>query len=133
MKSVLVLTLLCASPALAQDFVTFQSPTGNIGCFIMTGEETMARCDIADYTPSFVNDQGLCELDYGNAFAVGQYGRGGVACVGDTALLEDAEVLEYGEEISIGGITCWSEKTGMTCANNNGHGFSVSKRKQEVF
>ena len=132
LKWVLGFVAVVAGPVFAQDYTAFQSPTGNIGCYIVIEEETIARCDIADYTPSFVND-GSCELDYGHAFVVGQFGQSGVACTGDTALDPEAEVLNYGQELYIGGITCWSEKTGMSCANDNGHGFSISKRKQELF
>ncbi|MDR7125324.1 DUF6636 domain-containing protein [Pseudotabrizicola sp. 4114] len=132
MRLILTVAALAAGPAMAEDFYAFQSPTGNIGCYIAIEEETMARCDLAEFTPSF-QDSGDCELDFGHAFAVGQYGRAGAICAGDSALNDEAEVLEYGEEIYIEGITCWSEPTGMSCANDNGHGFSVSKRSQEVF
>lgn len=126
--------VLLALPAYAQDFISFQSPSGNIGCFILMGDETFARCDILDYTPSISNDQGLCDLDYGDSYAIyGRATRGEVVCHGDTAFDGGAIVLEYGQELSIGGITCWSEKTGMTCANNNGAGFEMSKARQGVF
>lgn len=87
--------LLVAGPAMAQDYYAFQSPSGNIGCYILVEEETSARCDLADYTPSFT-DGGDCELDFGHAFAVGQYGRAGPICAGDTAFDSEAEVLDYG-------------------------------------
>ena len=126
--------LMLGAPASAQDFTSFQSPSGNIGCFIIEGEETYARCDIRDYTPSVMNDQGLCEMEYGDAYAITSGGGlGEVVCHGDTAFDRNAWVLDYGQEVSIGGITCWSEKTGMVCANNRGAGFSVAKRRQEIF
>lgn len=128
-----VAALVCgAGPVLAQEYYAFQSPTGNIGCYILVEEETSARCDLAEFTPSF-RDPGDCELDFGHAFAVGQYGRSGAICAGDSALDDSAEVLDYGEEIYIEGITCWSEPSGMSCANDNGHGFTLSKARQELF
>ena len=39
----------------------------------------------------------------------------------------------YGEAVSLGGISCVSAKTGMTCTNAEGHGFSVAKAKQKLF
>lgn len=132
MRWVLIAAVLGAGPAMAQEYYAFQSPTGNIGCIIVTEEETSVRCDLADFAASFTDD-GECELDFGHAFAVGQYGRAGAICAGDTVLDDGAEVLEYGEEIYINGITCWSERSGLSCANDNGHGFSLSKRRQEVF
>lgn len=126
--------LVFSLPAAAQDFTSFQSPSGNIGCFISDEVPTYARCDIRDYNPSVMNDQGLCELEYGDAYSIsGGDRRGEVVCHGDTAFDNRAMVLNYGQEISIGDITCWSEKTGMICSNNNGAGFSVSKARQEVF
>lgn len=126
--------VLVALPAAAQDFKSFQSPSGNIGCFIMDDQPTYARCDIRDYTPTVVNDQGLCELEYGDSYAIsGGASRGEVVCHGDTAFDSNARVLKYGQEITMGDITCWSEKTGMTCANNNGAGFTVAKARQETF
>lgn len=124
---------LAAGPAMAQDYYAFQSPSGNIGCYIAVEEETTARCDILDFTPSFEDPTGECELDFGHAFAVGQFGRARAICAGDTALDAEAEVLDYGQEVYIGGITCWSERSGMSCANDNGHGFSLSRGQQEVF
>jgi hypothetical protein len=42
-------------------------------------------------------------------------------------------VLRYGEAVTLGGISCVSAKTGMTCTNAEGHGFSVAKAKQRLF
>ena len=41
--------------------------------------------------------------------------------------------LGYGQEVSLGGITCTSAKTGMTCKNEGGHGFSVARARQKLF
>ncbi|MES2916214.1 MAG: DUF6636 domain-containing protein [Pseudomonadota bacterium] len=42
-------------------------------------------------------------------------------------------VLPYGEAVSLGGISCVSARTGMTCTNRDGHGFSVAKAIQKLF
>lgn len=136
MKALLVSLALgvLASPAGAQDYVAFHSPSGNIHCAIVGGDFPGARCDMTELTPSFAQRPADCELDWGSSFAVDPESREGyLACVGDTVADPSGFVLGYGEEISVFDITCTSEKTGMTCTNPAGHGFSVSKAKQEVF
>ena len=41
--------------------------------------------------------------------------------------------LGYGEAVTLGAFTCRSEKTGMTCTNGLGHGFSIAKAQQRLF
>lgn len=118
---------------MADDYITFHSPSGNIHCAIMTGEWSEARCDIFDYTPSYRKRPGNCDLEWGPSFAVGAQGKGYVACVGDTVADPGGFVLDYGKSVSLGAFSCTSEKTGMTCTNGLGHGFKVAKAKQQVF
>jgi hypothetical protein len=132
-KAIFALALL-AAPAAADDYVSFQSPTGNIHCAIYTwngGAE--ARCDLRELTPSYSKRPAGCDLDWGRAFAVGSTGKGVLACVGDTVMDQGNPVLPYGEAVSLRGISCVSAKTGMTCTNGDGHGFSVAKAKQRLF
>jgi hypothetical protein len=132
-KAILALVLL-AAPAAADDYVAFQSPTGNIHCAIYTwngGAE--ARCDLRELTPSYTRRPAGCDLDWGNAFAVGASGPGVLACVGDTVMDRGNPVLPYGEAVSLGGISCVSAKTGMTCTNAAGSGFKVAKGSQKLF
>ena len=135
MKRFAALVLLgLAGPAQADDYFGFRSPTGNIHCAMYVFEgRAEARCDIRDYTPSFTRAPAGCDLDWGMAFAVGASGKGVLACVGDTVQDPANPVLPYGEAISLGGISCVSAKTGMTCTNADGHGFSVAKAKQKLF
>jgi hypothetical protein len=121
-------------PALAQDFLTFQSPTGNIHCAIYTfNRDAEARCDLRELTPSYTARPAGCDLDWGSAFAVGHVGKGVLACVGDTVVNPDNPVLPYGEAVSLGGISCVSAQTGMTCTNAEGHGFSVARSRQRLY
>jgi hypothetical protein len=126
--------LVLASPVCADDYIGFQSPTGNIHCamYIFDGDAE-ARCDLRNFTPSYTKRPAGCDLDWGMAFAVGSSGKGLLACVGDTVLDPGNPVLPYGEAVSLGGISCVSAKTGMTCTNGEGHGFSVAKAKQKLF
>jgi hypothetical protein len=134
-KACAVLTLLLvASPALGDTFITFQSPTGNIHCMIYEGMNgSSARCDLRSLTPTYTRRPAGCDLDWGMAFEVGTSGKGALACVGDTVQDPGNPVLPYGEAVSLGGISCVSAKTGMTCTNAEGHGFSVAKAKQKLF
>jgi len=122
---------LITAPAMAQD-VSFRSPTGNIHCMIFTGSYTGARCDLSQFTSSYKRPAD-CDLDWGYAFEVGASGRGEPLCAGDTVKDPKAAVLDYGHSVSAGGLTCTSARTGMTCKNVAGHGFTVAKARQKAF
>lgn len=125
--------LLPALPAAAQGIAWFQSPSGNIHCMIGDWEGGYARCDIDEYTPSFPHRPDWCEQDYGFGFDVGPLDPGMVVCAGDTVKEPSAFVLEYGQSITMGRVTCTSARTGMTCTNPEGHGFTVARARQQVF
>ncbi len=135
MKKPLFLFVSCffTTPAQAQDFLFFQAPSGNISCMIATGEYAEARCDMRELTPSYTRRPADCDLDWGSSFSVGPNGRGILGCNGDTVATDDAIVLDYGKSVTLGGFTCTSEKTGVTCTNGLGHGFTLSRAKQRVF
>jgi hypothetical protein len=124
--------LLQAAPAVAQEELYFRSPTGNIACAIFAGDWTAARCDLAEFNPSFPRPAD-CEFDWGYAFEVGIRGRAEPLCAGDTVRVPGARVLAYGLSVTLGGITCTSAETGMTCVNRDGHGFTVARARQRVF
>jgi hypothetical protein len=129
----LFLTTLTA-PALADDLLVFRSPTGNINCLIATGDYAQVRCDMKQLTPSFTKPPPDCDLDWGSSFAVGLSDRKGqLACVGDTVIDQNAITLGYGQTLSLGGFDCTSEKSGLTCTNPAGHGFTIAKVKQRLF
>jgi hypothetical protein len=120
-----------ATPAAAQDYTSFQAPSGNIHCLI---DGYGARCDILEANYSFTKRPADCDLDYGGAFYIEPRGRkGGVACVGDTVANSSSPVLGYGSTMEFNGITCTSERAGVTCTNPSGHGFSIARAQQTVF
>ena len=133
----LALTLcLAAVPATAQeDYITFKSPSGNILCGISSGEYASARCDMLSLTPTYTRRPPGCEADWGHSFYIGAYDRTGeLGCVGDAvADPRRTPVLPYGARIDFGGITCLSEKAGVTCNNEAGHGFTISKARQQLY
>lgn len=133
--AVSVLTLAGLSgAALADDYLSFQSRTGNIHCMIYrSASGSDARCDLRELTQSYRKAPQDCDLDWGSAFGVGNRGKGYLVCAGDTVINPGSPRLNYGEAVSLGGISCVSAKTGMTCTNGEGHGFSVAKAKQNLF
>ena len=126
-----VLLAAFAVPAVAQD-ISFRSPTGNIHCMFITGDWTSVRCDLREFTPSYARPQS-CDLDWGYAFEVGLTGAGQPLCAGDTVIDPNAPVLNYGQSVNVGSVACTSAKTGMTCMNREGHGFMVSRARQQAF
>lgn len=125
--------VLQAGAARAQEEVYFRSPTGNIHCAIWAGDWTSARCDLSEYTPSFPLRPADCDADWGFAFQVEFRGAGYPVCAGDTVRMPGAPILDYGRSVTLGGITCTSEQSGMTCMNRQGHGFKVARARQQVF
>lgn len=124
--------LVMASSALA--LTSFTTPSRNIGCI---GDRSEVRCDIrsSNFTPP--KRPAKCDLDWGDAFAVGPTGRGRGVCHGDTALpapnQKGLKVLKYGTSIRLGKITCTSRKAGLTCRNPGPHGFFLSREKLRLF
>ena len=121
------------SDNVAQELHFFRSPTGNVSCLFALGNRVEVRCDLAQLNRSFTTPPKDCDLDWGDSFAIGATGRGALVCHGDTVADPAAEVLDYGSTLSHSGITCTSEKSGMTCQNAAGHGFSVARKMQTVF
>lgn len=134
MRHLILALALFGSPACAQDYISFHSPSGNIHCAIFTGDYAGVRCDMSELTPSFRTAPPDCEFDWGSSFAVDARSRRGyLACVSDAVANEDGLELGYGESVALGGFSCRSETSGMICANPAGHGFAISKARQRLF
>jgi hypothetical protein len=115
--------LAIAVPA-SGSLVGFQSPSGNIGCY-MNGKS--ARCDIVKHDWVAPPKPPSCELDWGQGVVVGRHGKAEFVCAGDTAINEE-QVLGYGESISRGRFRCVSKETKVKCVNERSdHGFKLSK------
>jgi hypothetical protein len=132
---VLLILLLAASPVAADEIFNFQSPSGNIHCAIMTGDDySAARCDLMEFTQlNYPDAPADCDLDWGHAYEVGLSGEGTPICAGDTVADPESAVLPYGQSLFKGDFVCSSEDTGITCTNPEGHGFTVAKRSQHMF
>jgi hypothetical protein len=135
MRPILLALVLLPSAALADDYIAFHSPSGNIQCGLYVGDDYQnVRCDILQMTvQSYSRAPADCEFDWGSSFAVDATGKGYLACVSDAVSDDGGMELGYGREVNLGGFTCRSEQSGMTCVNDGGHGFTVSKAKQRLF
>jgi hypothetical protein len=119
---VLALALTLALPAVSGATLrAFRSPSGNIGCLYYRDKDTApsVRCDVTGAG------------DY--AWRVRATGKGRKIRVTDTVMVPDAPVLAYGKSRDFGRITCISRPSGMTCRNDGGGGFTVSRERKRVF
>lgn len=108
----------------------FQSPSGNIMCLPY---DNGMRCDIAQTSNPPPPRPADCDLDWGNAFWVGASSRRAErACHGDTASGR-YPALAYGKTFTRYGVTCLSERKGISCRNRRGAGFFLSRAVQRVF
>jgi hypothetical protein len=102
---------------------TFMTPSRNIICGAMEGG---VRCDIASgLRPEPTED---CLLDWVGLW-VEAGGSAGTNCAGDAVPSSGAPVLEYGEKWMSEGITCASDSSGLTCVNEQGRGFFLSRTR----
>jgi Family of unknown function (DUF6636) len=110
--------LALAVPAVAKDTV-FQTPSKKIACRIYDeGTGLIIRCDLY-----FLNDR---------AVRMTRHGKARLIHVTDAIGDPKASVLGYGKTKRVGPFTCTSRRTGLSCHNRNGHGFTVSREGQHV-
>jgi hypothetical protein len=131
--------LLAASAAKADDLTFFRTPSGNIHCLAYSAEagngQSGVACEIHQITKRTLNVKrpADCDLEWGNRVEVGQKGRAGMSCYGDTLADPNSRVLAYGRSFELGSITCESSEAGLECSNGSGHGFFLSKARQRLF
>jgi hypothetical protein len=139
-----------ASATNKPEVIGFQSPSKNILC-IFSNEVQNSRgvsCQIGQFTPSFNKAYALsrdpenrsCVPSHLNLYETSvnsQAGQNscGIIDLAQTLLDEPSKftTLSYGSNFQKFGITCLSEQTGVTCKNGSGHGFLLSKAKQQIF
>jgi hypothetical protein len=116
-------------------FVTFLTPSGNIGCGYENGlESANLRCDIASgLKPKPPRPKGCVHLDWGDSYALNDTGRTVVTCHGDTVIIKGSTVIPYGKTWSRAGFECWSGTTGLRCRNTSRHGFFLSRQHSYRF
>ena len=119
----IALTLIVASPALAEEVKFFHSPSKNISCEVSSGGErgASAFCQSLQKPRSVtLSEQGTLKV------------CDGTKCLGDPP--EDAFELGYGKSVKVGNFECMSKTTGMRCSvSPSGNGFELSRDKLDQF
>lgn len=118
-------------PKLVTELTGFQSPSGNVGCYI---DATTVRCDIAERDWALPPRPADCYsgIDFGQGLVLSD-GEARFVCAGDTAL-GYGDTLQYGSAIAAGTLRCESAESGMTCRDNaTGHGFVISRQAYQIF
>ena len=158
LRSVIGLIIFCSlsSSAQAENVeIYFETPSTNIFCVYRDNhgnEQANIDCVIGQFTPSFDanfarktfdpitgNDETLCTPDKLERFIVRQGSSEAIAfcpsldILGDPITDEQVFTLQYGQVFSRGGLTCQSTKKGLSCTNESGHGFFLSKARQSIF
>lgn len=113
----------------------FKTPSNNIFCKVETeGSLSSLRCDIMNLSKSSIPSRPKnCTDDWGQAFTVTNNSTiGKRICYSDTVMDNNLPVLQYGKDWSFKTFKCHAKQDGIKCVNNKGHGFTISKEKQNL-
>ena len=105
--------------------VEFVTPSGNIGC-IYTPEGGTSVYDTEDGLAEIQCDR--VEPDYIRAILGGQGEGYVIKDVGDPSCCSLNQQIDYGHVVTLGPFQCLSERQGLTCARDDGHGFFLSRK-----
>lgn len=146
LAAALALTVGTLAPLGAQarpaDTGFFATPSGNIVCLYLDGKgvpTALLECGIkSGLRPAPPRGADCRVLDYvGNRVILTVSGRAQpVACAGDAgpfAAPTTPPALAYGSRWRGGGLSCSSQRTGLTCRNPAGHGFFLSRAAWRSF
>ncbi len=133
-------TIALPATAHADDYMMFQSPSGNIHCHIdSTRPAPIAMCQIYDYTyaaPPASSSSCPPGAPPGSDFRLDQGKPAYLSCRYanlDSGFTGVWPTLDYGQTRSTGTITCNSEPSGMTCTDSStGHFFRVSRESYQL-
>lgn len=116
-------------------FVTFLTPSGNIGCGYSSGMGPRSlRCDIASgLKPRPARPKDCLHLNWGDSYTMNPHGGVTITCHGDTAIINGSKVIAYGKTWSRGGFECWSRTSGLKCENASHHGWFLSRQHSYRF
>jgi hypothetical protein len=116
-----------ATPSLVKE-AGFKTPSGNIGCYLTTGQ---VRCDIAEKSWKPPPKPADCDLDYGLGVTLDATVL--FVCAGDTVLGAPA-TLPYGSSMQAGDVRCDSAEAALRCENMaTKHGFTLSRERYELW
>ena len=138
MKKLIFLALLGILTTNAQaDGFGFQTPSGNIYCNGHVSGGGGISCTIVERSGALAAAKpSSCNGVWGHDFSLSATGKATLSCEtwpGHPQRVDYTDIAPYGEHGIFGDIRCDSKKTGFTCRNKSGHGFFLSRRKQETF
>lgn len=118
----------------------FQTPSGNIICQVLENEDgTDANlyCDVLEFSNTAPPAPADCEWpeDFGHSFQLGVYEGSAIRiCTHDSFNEPGMPVLAYGAAWEYGDyFRCTAERAGLTCQNQFGNGFFLSRNSQEIY
>lgn len=129
-------TFVLPATASADPEGSFQSPSGNIVCFVTAlsyrgAPAAACQAHRHTYTPPPAGD---CHLGgWGGQIDLEQGNPPQFECVGGVLAVPPMPTLNYGESRSAGTITCTSEPSGMKCTDSStGHFFRLSSESYDL-
>jgi hypothetical protein len=112
----------------------FATPSGNIKCFAAAYNGGSVECAIGSGLVP-VPTSPPCDLDR-PGLVVGASGSARPSCRGDpTPAVLDSRIpaLPYDAVWEGFGVHCFSQTSGLTCVNRDGHGFFLSRERWRLF
>ncbi|MEM1431969.1 MAG: DUF6636 domain-containing protein [Pseudomonadota bacterium] len=132
MRTVAIIAVLLAGQASAEGY-GFRTPSGNIYCNGSIDGGNI-QCSIVERSGTPAQpDPGSCSGVWGHHFELERTGPARVVCGSAPRKSTYTNVAAYGETGRFGAITCQSETSGLTCRNQSGNGFMLSRRVQQAF
>jgi hypothetical protein len=124
-----VATLALAAPAQAGVPPSFQTPSGNIQCWVA---DDAASCNVIDYDYALPPPGDCTKPGWGGSVSLFQGRDPVVNCDSDPPGvyhgMRSHVTLDYGQTKAVGAMSCLSEQTGVTCTDTStGHFFTVSR------
>jgi len=119
--------------AAAHGATYFETPSGNITCFLLSYDAPAVDCVVIERDFADPPRPPDCNVDWAPQFTLGGDSSYG-ACRGDADGTPTDTVLGYGGTAVNGPITCRSEVTGLSCTNDKtSHGFTISRATYRLF
>ncbi|MFD2739313.1 DUF6636 domain-containing protein [Sulfitobacter aestuarii] len=130
----LIFALFFGVQTAAADVWTFETPSENIQCSVGEGRDgSDITCTIIERNgpPALPRPAG-CQQDWGHVFSMYHRGPVQMICSPLDRNRDGFDRAEYGITGQFGGFTCHSSRKGLDCRNLDGHGFFLSRARQQV-
>lgn len=112
---------------------TFQTPSGNMACYLGPAERDGTNGEVGEHTYSAPPPSPTCHLAWGDRFVLAQGSQPVLSCHGDTLRSAGLQRLDYSETAFSGAIRCSIESAGVTCTDTTtGHFFQLSRESYEL-